>query len=141
VGGLSEYKNRKLTLSANARDDLRVLASEGEMKQVVLNLTINALQSLNGSDGAVSIDVMRNNDAIELAVTDNGRGMSPDVLERIFEPFFTAKRGATSPGTGLGLSISHMIIEKHGGSLRAASEGVGRGSKFIVRLPALEKTA
>jgi signal transduction histidine kinase len=141
VGGLSEYKNRKVTISANARDDLRVMASEGEMKQVVLNLAINALQSLNGAEGAVAIDVRRDGDAVELAVSDNGRGMSADVIERVFEPFFTAKRGAGTPGTGLGLSISHMIIEKHGGSIVASSGGAGRGSRFVVRLPALEKRA
>ncbi len=68
-------------------------------------------------------------------VTDNGRGMSPETLERIFEPFFTEKRGAQVAGTGLGLSISLAIVESHGGHLRAFSEGPGRGSRFIVELP------
>ena len=50
-----------------------------------------------------------------LAVIDNGKGMTPQTLERIFEPFFTEKRGVRQAGTGLGLSISHAIIENHGG--------------------------
>ena len=93
VGGLPEYKDRKLTLAAGPRADFNVLASEGEMKQVILNLTLNALQSVNGSGGAVAMAVQRNAANIELTVTDNGRGMTPQVLEHIFEPFFTAKRG------------------------------------------------
>ena len=67
--------------------------------------------------------------------------MTPQVLEHIFEPFFTAKRGAGPPGTGLGLSISHMIVEKHGGRILATSDGVGRGSRFTVQLPAAEQKA
>jgi signal transduction histidine kinase len=62
--------------------------------------------------------------------------MTPEVLDRVFEPFFTDKRGARQPGTGLGLSISHAIIESHGGRIRAASAGPGKGSEFVVQLPA-----
>ena len=59
--------------------------------------------------------------------------MTPDVLENIFEPFFTRNR--TGNGTGLGLSISHQIIDQHGGTITAASAGPGQGSTFMVRLP------
>jgi len=136
VTGLGEYKNRKITFRWADQENFNVLASEGEMKQVLLNLTLNALQSLNGSDGKVALDLRRENGAIQLSVTDNGRGMSADVLDRIFEPFFTAKRGAGAPGTGLGLSISHMIIQNHGGRITAASPGPNKGSTFTLYLPA-----
>jgi two-component system, NtrC family, sensor kinase len=136
VTGLGEYKNRKITLHSPDHDPFNILASEGEMKQVLLNLTLNALQSLNGSSGQVSIDLHRDNSTIQLSVSDNGRGMSTDVLDRIFEPFFTAKRGAVAPGTGLGLSISHMIIQNHGGRITAASPGPNKGSTFTLHLPA-----
>jgi two-component system, NtrC family, sensor kinase len=59
--------------------------------------------------------------------------MTADVLENIFEPFFTRNR--TGNGTGLGLSISHQIVDQHGGSIVASSAGVGKGSTFVVRLP------
>ncbi len=128
-----------------------MLASEGEMKQVVLNLTLNALDATDG-DGvgglatqglrpSVTIRVSRRDDRVELCVSDTGRGMSRDVLDRIFEPFFTAKRGSARPGTGLGLSICHAIIESHGGRIDAYSDGPGKGSRFIVQLPAIGKGA
>jgi len=136
VKGLGEYKDRKITLRSPDQDALNILASEGEMKQVLLNLTLNALQSLNGSSGQVSIDLHRENSTIQLTVADNGRGMTPAVLDRIFEPFFTAKRGVGPPGTGLGLSISHMIIQNHGGQITASSPGPNKGSTFTLHLPA-----
>jgi signal transduction histidine kinase len=76
------------------------------------------------------------NEWVELEVVDNGKGMPTEVLDHVFEPFFTAKRGVAEPGTGLGLSISHAIVESHGGQVRASSAGPGRGSRFVVRLPA-----
>jgi two-component system NtrC family sensor kinase len=136
VTGLGEYKNRKITFDSSDHDAFNILASEGEMKQVLLNLTLNALQSLNGSNGHVLIDLHRNDSTIELSVSDNGRGMSAEILDRIFEPFFTAKRGVGPPGTGLGLSISHMIIQNHGGRITAASAGPNKGSTFTLHLPA-----
>jgi len=136
VKGLGEYKDRNITLRSPDHDNLNILASEGEMKQVLLNLTLNALQSLNGATGQVSIDLHRENGAIHLSVSDNGRGMTPDVLDRIFEPFFTVKRGVGPPGTGLGLSISHMIIQNHGGQITATSPGPNKGSTFTLSLPA-----
>ncbi|HEV8291678.1 MAG TPA: HAMP domain-containing sensor histidine kinase [Tepidisphaeraceae bacterium] len=136
VTGLGEHKDRKITLHSPDHDPFNILASENEMKQVLLNLTLNALQSLNGSTGQVSIDLIRDKSTIQLSVTDNGRGMSADVLDHIFEPFFTAKRGAGPPGTGLGLSISHMIVQNHGGRITATSPGPNKGSTFTLHLPA-----
>ncbi len=68
-----------------------------------------------------------------LTVADNGCGMEPEVLEHIFEPFFTRRRGGQ--GIGLGLSITYRIIADHGGDIEAASAGRGQGSTFRVRLP------
>jgi signal transduction histidine kinase len=69
----------------------------------------------------------------ELTFTDTGCGMTPDVLQHLFEPFFTRSR--TGQGTGLGLSISHQIIDQHGGTIAVTSAGPGKGSTFTVRLP------
>ena len=68
-----------------------------------------------------------------MVFTDNGCGMSPDVLENIFEPFFTKRRDGK--GTGLGLSITHRIINQHHGEIMAFSPGENQGSTFTVRLP------
>src|SRR5947207_15393812 len=71
-----------------------------------------------------------------MAFTDSGCGMSADVLQNIFEPFYTRSR--TGKGTGLGLFISHQIIDQHGGTIEAASPGPGQGSTFTVRVPLRE---
>ena len=142
VGGLREYHDRRLEValpggSTDAdRQRLRVSAVEAEMKQVVLNLTLNALEASPAPGGQVRIEISRSGENVELAVIDNGRGMSPATLERVFEPFYTEKRGSRSHGTGLGLSITHAIVQSHGGSIRAQSDGEAKGSRFTVTLPA-----
>lgn len=136
VRGLRDYRDRRLTLVADG--PLYVNAVESEMKQIVLNLAVNAFEAIP-SDGEVRIQVARNDGWIELRVRDNGRGMNGQTLEHVFEPFFTAKRGVREPGTGLGLSITLAIVESHGGRITAASDGPGQGSEFLVRLPAIEQ--
>jgi signal transduction histidine kinase len=72
---------------------------------------------------------------VRIAVRDNGCGMSSEVLERAFEPFYSARGSRATRGVGLGLSISHAIIEGHGGKIRAESAGSGQGSQITVELP------
>lgn len=103
-----------------------------EIKQVVLNLVANALEA-TGENGRVTVRLHECPNHIELTVTDDGIGMGQDVIRHIFEPFFT--RREAGKGTGLGLSISHRIVQDHGGSLEASSEGPGKGSTFRLRLP------
>jgi two-component system, NtrC family, sensor kinase len=103
-----------------------------EVKQVFLNLVVNALDSME-EGGTLTITSSHRGEDIELVFRDTGCGMSGDVLENIFEPFFTRSR--TGKGTGLGLSISHRIISSHGGDITATSAGPGQGSVFTVRLP------
>jgi signal transduction histidine kinase len=101
------------------------------MLQVLLNLLLNARQSFHG-EGTIRLTTRRQSDAAVIEIADDGRGIDPDTLERIFEPFFTAER--CSEGAGLGLSISQQIVTKHGGTIRAESEP-GRGTTFRIRLP------
>ncbi|HWE03225.1 MAG TPA: HAMP domain-containing sensor histidine kinase [Tepidisphaeraceae bacterium] len=146
IGGLREYRHRRLAVvaprDAAERDKLIVSAVEAEMKQVVLNLALNALEALPSDGGEVTIDVEADGGFVQLSVSDTGRGMSAQTLERIFEPFFTEKRGSPqagavrSHGSGLGLSISYAIVQSHGGSIVAHSDGPGKGSRFVVRLAA-----
>src|SRR5262249_7951604 len=106
-----------------------------EIKQVVLNLVTNALDSLDAS-GTLTIQLTRKPDFAEMIFTDNGCGMTDEVLKHLFEPFFTRK--PTGQGTGLGLSIVYRIVSEHGGQIEATSAGLGRGSQFHVTLPLVE---
>jgi len=103
-----------------------------EIKSVVLNLVVNALDSME-EGGRLTIRLREREGMAELEFTDTGCGMTQEVLENIFEPFFTRSR--TGKGTGLGLTISHRIINQHGGEIEATSPGPNQGSTFTVRLP------
>jgi signal transduction histidine kinase len=103
-----------------------------EIKSVVLNLVVNALDSMD-EGGKLTIRLGQRSDMAELQFSDTGCGMTQEVLDNIFEPFYTRSR--TGKGTGLGLTISHRIITQHGGEIEASSGGPNQGSTFIVRLP------
>lgn len=120
--GISFEPDGYVVASVNAQD----------LKSVILNLVVNALDSLD-DDGSLTIRLSARDGAAIMTFTDTGCGMSADVLENIFEPFFTRSR--TGKGTGLGLFISHQIIDQHGGAMQAASRGPGQGSTFTVRVP------
>ena len=137
--GLKNYRDRRVVLDFKQNETLNVFANLSEMKQVLLNLTINALEAIPAERGEVRMSGQRTGDWVELSVADNGKGMSAETLRHVIEPFFTAKRGAGEPGTGLGLSITHAIVENHGGRIRAESGGPGHGSRFTIRLPAGSK--
>ena len=139
--GLKNYNDRQVVVAFADAEPLETVANPTEMKQVLLNLTINALEAVPPGRGRVTIGGRRFGDWVEVSVEDNGKGMSGETIEQVFEPFFTAKRGAGEPGTGLGLSITHAIVENHGGRIRAESGGAGRGSRFVVCLPALARAA
>ncbi len=103
-----------------------------DVSHVVANLVRNAVQSIreSGAGGRVTVRARRDPLGVRLVVTDDGPGIPPENLERIFEPLFTTR----PTGTGLGLSISRDLIEAHGGRLTVAST-VGRGAVFTVMLP------
>jgi signal transduction histidine kinase len=103
-----------------------------EIKSVVLNLVVNALECMD-EDGRLTIRLSQRDGRAELRFTDTGCGMSREVLDNIFEPFFTRSR--SGKGTGLGLTITHLIISQHGGEIEADSPGPGQGSTVTVRLP------
>ncbi|RJP40415.1 MAG: sensor histidine kinase [Phycisphaerales bacterium] len=136
LAGLKPYRDRKVTVEMPNGTECDVSGNETELKQVVLNLAINALEAVSPDVGEVTFTGRRHDGVVELTVRDNGRGMAPDTLEHVFEPFFTRGRPPASPGCGLGMSISHAIIEAHGGRIHAESDGVNRGSRFFVELPA-----
>ncbi|MCI0457444.1 MAG: HAMP domain-containing histidine kinase [Gemmataceae bacterium] len=127
---LQTCKGKKVTFDPPAR--LVAWVNAQEVKQVVLNLVVNALDSMD-EGGTLTIALSQRDGMAELMFSDTGCGMTAEVLENIFEPFFTRSR--TGKGTGLGLSISHRIISQHQGEIEAVSGGPGQGSTFTVRLP------
>ncbi|MDE2509117.1 MAG: histidine kinase, partial [Planctomycetota bacterium] len=100
--------------------------------QVVLNLVVNALDSMDAG-GVLRIDLRVVEGVAELVFADDGHGIPPEILDNIFEPFFTKRR--EGKGTGLGLSITHRIISQHQGEISATSPGENQGATFTVRLP------
>lgn len=139
LGSLKQYRRRKVAIRLEQDDGLYVLGNETELKQVVLNLAINALEAVRPEVGEVCFDVRRVNGTVELVVSDNGRGLTDEVREHVFEPFFTQRAGADGRGLGLGLSITHAIVGSHGGRISVSSEGSGKGSRFVVELPAYSR--
>ncbi len=115
--------------------DVLVMANPQELKQVVLNLLVNAYDSIE-VDGTVRVAVIRNGDEAVLVLTDDGCGMTEEVQQHLFEPFFTRRSGGQ--GTGLGLSIVHRIVADHGGRIEVTSAGPGAGSTFRVILSVAE---
>ncbi|MEO0474830.1 MAG: HAMP domain-containing sensor histidine kinase [Planctomycetota bacterium] len=130
---LPQHKDRAVEVRGSA---VTASTDPARVKQVLLNLVINALEAVPAGTGRVTLDVAADANHASIAVTDNGKGLDPDGLERVFEPFYTSKKTPSRPGLGLGLSISHAIIEDLGGQLTAASEGQGKGSTFTIELPA-----
>ena len=127
---LSRYRDK--TISVRCQRNVMAMVNDQEIKQVVLNLVTNALDSVERG-GCVTIWLEPKGDIAELRVIDDGCGMTEEVLHHLFEPFFTQRRDGQ--GTGLGLSITYRIIQEHGGTIHPSSEGLGRGSQFIITLP------
>jgi two-component system NtrC family sensor kinase len=113
-----------------------IFADAGQIKQVLLNLLINASEAI-ADTGIIAITArhLKKSKMVEIMVEDTGEGIPKQNLKRIFEPFFSTKAGKTN---GLGLSISQEIIKNHHGNFEVESE-VGKGTKFIIHLPALGK--
>jgi PAS domain S-box-containing protein len=138
-----EVAMRWLPPALRQRSDLQVedegapdvLASEGQLSQVILNLVTNAIQSVpeeRRADVRIRIGACGPG-RTRIEVSDDGSGMPPEVMKHVFDPFYTTRD--VGQGMGLGLSISHAIVTAHGGTIAARSEP-GKGTTFRVELPA-----
>ena len=107
----------------------RASCDPDQVTQVILNLLVNAVEAME-SGGRLGVEAARQDDFIEVRVSDTGPGISPENLTRLFDPFFTTKK----KGSGLGLAIAQRIVDNHGGTLRAES-APGKGTVFVLRLP------
>lgn len=110
--------------------DLTVEVDEKMIEQVLINLLKNAMEAGEGRDDfRISIRAREEKANVKIEVTDNGPGISPEVIENIFVPFYTTKK----EGSGIGLSLSRQIIRKHGGNLEVTSKE-GEGATFLISL-------
>jgi PAS domain S-box-containing protein len=106
------------------------------LDQVLLNLLQNAAK-FTGPGGRIELAASRDGDGVRISVRDTGIGIEPELLPRIFEPFMQADHSLdrSQGGLGVGLTLARSLVEMHGGTLTASSEGPGRGSEFVVWLP------
>ena len=127
-----------LTLSAQITADplATVHGDPVRLQQVIWNLLSNAVK-FTPTGGSVRASVTLNEPYVEVCVSDNGRGIRPEFLDLVFDRFRSADAGTTRAegGLGLGLAIARQLVEMHGGTLTAASEGENKGATFLVRLP------
>ena len=128
---------RDVELHLEAAPDVgRVRADPDRLQQVVWNLVANAVK-FTGRGGRVDVAMQRGDGFVEIRVRDTGRGIAPEFLPRLFDRFSQVDASSTREhgGLGLGLSIVRHLVEMHGGTVRAASAGIGHGAEFTVRLP------
>jgi signal transduction histidine kinase/ActR/RegA family two-component response regulator len=140
-----------IEIQTSVDEDCRLIKGDPtQIHQVIMNLSTNAYHALQETGGKIEVSLKEINlnyeeslqkvgikvgRHLELTVRDNGQGMTPQVLERIFEPYYTTKK--QGKGTGLGLSVTHGIIKNHGGDISVSSQP-GVGSTFSVYLPVID---
>ncbi len=126
--------NKRITLDLTPGLPI-VQADQQMIQQVILNLLTNALDAIDG-EGDIQIRAFPIPGYVEILVYDTGCGISPEHLAKVFDPFFTTKE--VGKGTGLGLAICQGIIEQHRGMIEVRSDGVGKGTTVVIRLPVTE---
>jgi two-component system NtrC family sensor kinase len=136
----SEFAYRKIKVERDLPASLPpVLGDANQMRQVLLNLFVNAMHAMEGRPGSkLRVAARAENGRVVVEVADNGPGMPAEVQDRVFEPFFTTK--GENKGTGLGLYVSAGILERHGGALTFESKP-DRGTTFRLTLPAADGDA
>ena len=139
VGPLIDERKHQLTLSFE-RGNLWMNADPTRLEQVVINLLMNAAKySQNG--GHIWLTAVNEKEDVVITVKDTGAGILPDKVPEMFELFTQGDRtlARSEGGLGIGLAIVKKLVELHGGSITARSDGIGRGSEFSVRLPAARR--
>lgn len=133
VYGFIEYrlKNSNITYSEQIEGGLCVFMDPHDLMQVLINLEINAIQSMNNGGGSLRINAFRKNSSVALEVSDTGEGIDEITQDKIFDPFFTTKQ--PGEGTGLGLWLTYEIVKNYNGDVSMTSEK-GKGSTFVVKL-------
>ena len=117
-------------ISLSLKEPITIRVDCDKMRQVFINLMLNAIQAM-GNGGKLEITIRRaGNDGVEILFVDSGPGIPPDLINSVFKPFFTTRKD----GSGLGLAIAKRIVEEHKGKILVQSMP-GKGTIFTVRLP------
>src|SRR5947207_8081540 len=132
----SAHKTGSIDVRVDAPGPVMAMGDSSELREVVLNLIFNAVDAMT-QGGVIEVGTGVEGASAKFWVADNGAGMLPEVVARIFEPFYSTKG---ERGTGLGLSASHGIIENHGGHINVTS-APGKGTRFEVILPLHESSS
>ncbi len=132
---LMEERNIELSVSVPG-EPVRMMCDATRLSQVFGNLIRNAIK-FTPAGGRVSVSMAIVESGVEIRVTDTGRGIAPHLLHQVFEPFIQAERplSGREGGLGLGLALAKGLVELHGGSISASSEGLGSGADFRIVLP------
>jgi signal transduction histidine kinase len=128
-----EAEYRDIHVGLHADEDLpEILSDRGQLQQVFLNIINNAFAAVDDG-GCINVELQQvDSNHVSVMIADNGKGISPQNMKRIFEPFFSTK--TEQGGTGLGLSITYGLVEKLGGTIHVQSE-LGKGTTFTITLP------
>jgi signal transduction histidine kinase len=126
-------KKIKLRVSQPSLPALALVDLE-KIKMALLNIILNAVEAMDAHKGVLDITIQSTLGANTITIKDNGSGMSKEVANRLFEPYFTSKPN----GVGIGLATTHAIIESHKGSIDVLSS-IGQGTTFTISFPALKQ--
>lgn len=130
-----EIKKHNIEMSCEIEEDALILASEDQIKHILMNLLLNAIDAVKDNEAPIiKVYSSINNQYIKLIIEDNGKGIDEKKLGKVFEPYYTTKK----EGVGLGLSITQQMVKKNGGEISVKSE-LGIGTKFIITLSLFEK--
>ena len=127
---------KRIEMTVRGPKSVVIQADANRLQQIIWNLISNAVK-FTPEGGRISVDVAKRGDDVTFTVADNGMGLRPEMLPRVFDRFWQADSSSnrTFGGLGLGLAIVKHLVEMHGGTVVAESEGVGRGTTFVVTLP------
>ncbi len=128
------FVEKEVTLVLDAAEELPVVGDRDRLTQVLVNIVGNAV-TYTPPGGTVTIESRRDRDRVSVAVVDTGKGIAPEDLDRVFDRFHRVDPNLPG-GTGVGLTVARSLVRRHGGEITAFSDGPGRGSRFVVTLPA-----
>jgi PAS domain S-box-containing protein len=123
-------KLKDIKIEEDIMNGVLIKGDKEKLNIALLNILVNAVEAISDKNGLLTVNASANKDSIYIMISDNGKGIPQQDLNKMFEPFFTSKQG----GTGLGLTATHTIISKHDGTIKVTSE-LNKGTTFIITFP------